>query len=101
MRFIAFLFFAYGLFCIILAISQLRYFYKNKSDKKFITLKKYTKSMVSLFLITSVLSISLSLLMFFKSFSITIASECFILILSYYTFTLGRINKKYGLSKNK
>lgn len=95
MRFVAFLFFTYGLFSIILAIAQLIYFYKNKSNKK------YTKSMVSLFLITSVLSISLSLLMFFKSLPITIASGCFILILSYYTFTLSRINKKYGLPKNK
>lgn len=95
MRFVAFLFFTYGLFSIILAIAQLIYFYKNKSNKK------YTKSMVSLFLITSVLSISLSLLMFFKSLPITIANGCFILILSSYTFTLGRINKKYGLSKNK
>ena len=92
MKFFAFIFFTYGLFCIILALLQLRYFYKNKPD---------TKSMVSLLLTVSILSILLSLIMFFKSLPITIANSCFSLILALYIFTLNKLNKKYGIPKNK
>ena len=92
MKFFAFIFFTYGLFCIILALLQLRYFYKNKPDKK---------SMVSLLLTVSILSILLSLIMFFKSLPITIANSCFSLILALYIFTLNKLNKKYGIPKNK
>ncbi|AUN14275.1 hypothetical protein [Paraclostridium sordellii] len=98
MKFFAFIFFTYGLFCIILALLQLRYFYKNKPDKKFIDFKQYTKSMVSLLLTVSIL---LSLIMFFKSLPITIANSSFSLILVFYIFTLNKLNKKYGIPKNK
>ncbi|CEK30067.1 hypothetical protein JGS6364_07131 [[Clostridium] sordellii] len=104
MKFFAFIFFTYGLFCIILALLQIIYFYKNKPDKKFIDFKQYTKSMVSLLLTVSILSILLSLIMFFKSLPITIANSCFSLILAFYLFTLNKLNKlnkKYGLPKNK
>ena len=101
MKFFAFIFFTYGLFCIILALLQLKYFYKNKPDKKFIDFKQYTKSMVSLLLTVSILSILLSLIMFFKSLPITIANSCFSLILAFYIFTLNKLNKKYGISKQK
>ena len=101
MKFFAFIFFTYGLFCIILALLQLRYFYKNKPDKKFINFKQYTKSMVSLLLTVSILSILLSLIMFFKSLPITIANSSFSLILVFYIFTLNKLNKKYGIPKNK
>ncbi|EPZ57355.1 hypothetical protein H477_2433 [[Clostridium] sordellii ATCC 9714] len=76
-------------------------FYKNKPDKKFINFKQYTKSMVSLLLTVSILSILLSLIMFFKSLPITIANLCFSLILSFYIFTLNKLNKKYVIPKQK
>ncbi|CEJ73561.1 Uncharacterised protein [[Clostridium] sordellii] len=101
MKFFAFIFFTYGIFCIILALLQIRYFYKNKSDKKFIDFKQYTKSRVSLLLTVSILSILLSLIMLFKSLPITIVNPCFSLILAFYIFTLNRLNKKYGIPKQK
>lgn len=97
MTFFAFLLFAYGILCIILAITQLRYYYKNKIDKKFINLKKYTKSMISLFLTTSILSILLGLVIIFERLPMIITNTCFMLILSIYMFSLSSINKKYGL----
>ena len=97
MSFFAFLLFAYGILCITLAIIQIRYYYKNKLDKKFINLEKYTKSMVSLFLITSILSILLGLVIIFEILSMTIGCACFSLILSVYMINLRSINKKYGI----
>ena len=101
MKFFAFIFFTYGLFCIILALLQIIYFYKNKPDKKFIDFEQYIKSMVSLLLTVSILSILLSLIMFFKSLPINIANSCFSLILVFYIFTLNKLNKKYSIPKNK
>jgi hypothetical protein len=101
MNFFAFFFLAYGALCLIFAAAQLRYYYKNKIDKKFIDFKKYTKSMISLFLITSVLSILLGLTIILGKLSITITNMYFMLILVIYIFSLNYINKNYGLIKKQ
>ena len=107
MRFFAFLFLAYGLVCLIFFVAQLRAYYKNKIDKRFINFKKYSKSMMYLFLITSVISILLGLGIILGklpipitiTITITIANVCFMLILLIYIFSLIYINKNYGIIK--
>ena len=101
MRFFAFLFLAYGLVCLIFFVAQLRAYYKNKIDKRFIDFKKYSKSMMYLFLITSVISILLGLGIILGKLPIpiTITNVCFMLILLIYIFSIIYINKNYGLIK--
>ena len=103
MRFFAFLFLAYGLVCLIFFVAQLRAYYKNKIDKRFIDFKKYSKSMMYLFLITSVISILLGLGIILGKLPIpipiTITNVCFMLILLIYIFSLIYINKNYGIIK--